>query len=221
MKAEAKKYDLEATLVSDILIHLPSYLRGKGLCWRVCNEVGVGRTIADVVALDWPREQGIEPRQPLSVSESVVLSLLRRGGPTRIDLLETLCGAGQRGLRKGRLDRLEDWGILRFERGGRVALADAWQTAIRVVALEAKLTRWKTALKQAIAYRTYADEAYVVLPEDRTRPAESKQELFKEAGVGLLKATSSGLVEVISARASEDHDWRREFVVSRLLHHAA
>src|SRR2546430_535946 len=136
MKNKNSKYGLEATLVTDILVHLPEYLKAKGLSWRVCNEVGVGRTIADIVALDWPKGQIAQPRQPLNISESVILSLLRRGGPTRIDLLETLCGAGHKGLRKGPLDRLEDWGILRFERGGRVALSEAWQTPMRVVALE-------------------------------------------------------------------------------------
>jgi hypothetical protein len=213
-------YSSEDALVVDILHRLPTYLKQKGLGWRVCKEVGVGRTIADIVALDWPK-QAAEPREPLNVLESVVLSRLRRGGSTRIDLLESICGVGRQGLRDGRLDRLASWGMLRFHRGGRVTLPETWQERIRVVALEAKLTRWKTALRQAGAYRKYADESYVVLPERYIARPLASRSLFDASGVGLLKVTAAALVEVIGAAPSRDHDWRREFVVSRLLHDAA
>jgi hypothetical protein len=220
MTGAPAEYRSEAALVADILNLLPAFLKEKGVGWRISQEVGVGRTVADIVALDWPH-QATEPREPLNVLESVVLSLLRRGGPTRIDLLETLCGVGRKGLRDGRLERLEEWGMLRFQRGGRVTLFDPWQNRVRVVALEAKISRWKTALQQATVYRKYADHSFVVLPERYIVRPLTFRSLFETNGVGLLKVTRTALVEVIGAAACLDHDWRREFVVSRLLHNAA
>jgi len=97
-----------------------------------------------------------------------------------------------------------------------VDLSGKWPGAARIIALEAKLARWRDALKQARAYRRFADQSYVVLPERAMAAALEAKEEFRCAGVGLLAATRGRLVIAIPPERARDHDWRREFVCSRI-----
>lgn len=207
----------EAALIEALLSHLSDDLLGKTQAIR--REVGVGRSIADVVCLgSAPRNRGrgVSVPQALSILESVVLARLRRKGPTRIDVLEQRCGLQRTALRARALERLLAWGLVERSNGGRVSAARPWASLFRVVAIEAKLIRWRDALRQAEAYLRYADEAYVALPwAVATRALRASSE-FERQGVGLLLVGRQRSQIAIEARPSAQHDWRREFVLSRL-----
>ena len=156
------------------------------------------------------------PKDPLTITESIILSSLRRLGSTRIDLLENRCGLERSALRNGALKRLRDWNLLETGPGGRVALCTPKSSA-RIIAIEAKLTKWKDALEQAVAYQLYADETYVLLPEKENFPTTKAEDKFRRVGVGLWFASTKRIVPVFPAAPSSEHNWRREFVYSRLL----
>lgn len=210
----------EAVLVHQVLanigvLHQQDATRPVVACRR---EVSVGRTVADIVSI--LAAQGAAPSVPttaLTVLESVVLATLRRHGATRIDLLERRCGLVARTLRGSKLSRLHATGIVTRSPGGRIALARPWTTHFRVIAIEAKLTKWREALAQAVLYRRYADWVYVALPEGLATMALLSQDLFEAAGVGLLLVRSDRLSIALLPSNNSDHDWRREFVLSRLL----
>jgi hypothetical protein len=197
---------------------LPGYLEQRGAAWRILEEVGAGRRIADVVAL-LTAEPDLLSRASsiLSVAESVVLSVLRRFGPTRIDLLEQRCGVERGGLRDGALFRLQKWEMLGRAAGGRVTLSPESNSQLTLIAVEAKLKRWREALQQAKVYQNYADETFVALPEQYSKNAIAAKTEFERAGVGLLILSRDSIITPISSKANRQHDWRREFVVSRLL----
>jgi len=208
-------YVREMELVEDLIVLLPGFF-GAQFLWSLRREVGVGRAIADIVVL----LQETAPKaaiEGLTLMESMVLTALRQSGPSRIDLLETKCGLSPRSLRDGELSRLMDAQMIEFSRGGRVALTDLCTMPSEIVAVEAKLTRWKEALSQAAQYRRYADRAYVALPMTRARCALDGQEEFERQGVGLLGVFRGSLITLIEARSASQHDWRRDFVYSRLL----
>lgn len=87
----------------------------------------------------------------------------------------------------------------------------------KIVAIEAKLTKWRDALDQAAVYRRYADEAFVLLPAQCAEPAMKARRDFEKAGVGLLVARDTQIVTIFDAIPSTTHDWRRDFVYFRLL----
>jgi hypothetical protein len=87
---------------------------------------------------------------------------------------------------------------------------------VEIIAIEAKLTRWKKALNQAVSYLRFADESYVVLPQSHARKAIEAREDFRAAGVGLWVVTESDIIEEVGATRSRNHDWQREFVYSRI-----
>lgn len=183
---------------------------------RIGTEVGAGSNIADVVVLR--REDDCEPaqRDTLTVFESVILASLRRVGSTRIDLLEQRCGIDRRALREGALQRLLAWRLVERGRGGVVRLGEQWPGCGQIIAIEAKLTRWREALDQARRYRSYADRSYVLLPGKGANGARHAEDEFAKSGVGLLIGHADSIEKVFEAKLSQDHDWRREFVYSRL-----
>lgn len=204
----------EATLVDVLCAQLPDLLvRGARSC-GIEREVAVGGSIADVVLLLRDTQRRAEGPKPLSVGESVILSVLRRDGATTTDELTRRCGLNGKTVRL--LDRLDRMGLIKRTSTGRISAARSWPTSTRIVAVEAKLLRWRDALAQATTYRRYADESYVALPDAYAGPAMASEDLFRAAGVGLLVVSSSRIRRAIAAERSRDHDWRREFVYSRL-----
>lgn len=204
----------EATLVEELCAQLPVLLGGRAQPRGIEREVVVGDSIADVVVL----LGGVEPRvpvtKPLSIGESVILSVLRRDGATTADELMRRCGLN--GKTKRLLSRLDRLGLVKCSTTGRVTADRSWLNTTKIVAVEAKLLRWRDALAQATSYRRYADESYVALPEAYAQPALEGAEFFLAAGVGLLVVSEHGARRVIPAGKARTHDWRREFVYSRL-----
>lgn len=206
----------EADLVDLLIRRIPPWLGSQRRRVKVTREVAVGGSIADVVVLvGAPAKPVIH--DPLSTEESVVLAWLRRRGPTRIDILEQRCGFGPQRLRNGALSRLKESGVVALGQGGRVATGRPLGGRSRLLAIEAKLAKWRPALQQACAYLKYADKAYVALPYTATVRGRVPLEAFKESGVGLISVSERGLREIVAAKKSSDHDWRREYVVSRVI----
>ena len=63
----------------------------------------------------------------------------------------------------------------------------------QLVAFEAKLTNWRKAIDQAWRNTSFANEVYVVLPRECSRPALQHQAEFRVAGVGLCLMDDSGM----------------------------
>jgi hypothetical protein len=216
-KRKGSPYEKEAHLVEFAQHRLPQFFAPEGTACFVDTEVGVGRSIADLVLLIGPHDLPSPTLANISVAESVILAALRQWGPTRIDLLEIRCGFERHGLRQGALKRLTNAGTLLRERGGRVTIAPEYVQGTKIIAIEAKLTKWRDALAQAALYRRYADEAFVLLPVQNAEPATKARADFEDAGVGLLVVNGERIDIFFDAAPSTKHDWRRDYVYFRLL----
>lgn len=207
----------EADLLADFSGYLPGFLRRNADRYRVGHEITAGRTIADIVLLLSPRERWPSmPTQPLSTAESVVLATLRKQGEIAVADLEVMCGFKTGSLGSGVLRSLSERGLVRVDAAGRARTRSQWARSLRVIACEAKLLKWRQALRQAIEYQRFADEAYVILPARRAEQALKAKADFASSGVGLLVVDNRSIIRAIAARRSFDHDWSREYVCSRL-----
>ncbi len=190
----------------------------SGLAWKLQREVTVGNIIADlVVALSIKGNDLTSFPGTLNINECVILSLLRRYGATRIDILEKRSGLNKAGLRNGQLDKLIGWNLITSSKGGKISLANTWPNSINIIAFEAKLQNWSSALKQAAGYKIFADESYVVLPASYAQPALKSKQYFETNGVGLYITNKIRYNVEILSKLNTCFDWRREFVVSRIL----
>lgn len=198
----------EASLVRGFCSRLDDFIGGRGRGpWGLKREVAVGRSVADVVIfLDLPEES--RRRTPLGTAECVFLARLRRG-----DGLPTVRSDSRAATV---LDQLCARDLVTLTEDGGAHLASTVNHAGDVIAVEAKLRRWREALEQAIEYKRFADFSYVVLPAELARAAVKNVTHFEDAGVGLLVLGIDAIEEIIPAAKHQDHDWRREFVCSRL-----
>ena len=89
-----------------------------------------------------------------------------------------------------------------------------------VVAVEAKLSRWKEALGQAVAYQEYADWVVVVMDPEAIPRREDVADSFREAGVGLCSLSpikTEWLVLPVKERKSGHN---REYLLASALSRA-
>lgn len=196
----------------------PFVLAALSLCpseCRVAHELPIGQSIADMVILR-PVSERVWPEAPLTVAESVVLSTLRQLGAARADTIgrQVFMSADEvRALLDG---RLSEWRLVRCKERGIVEAHAAWVRAAEVIAVEAKLTRWRDALEQATFYRRYADRAFVLLPRASAETAFRHAADFRAAGVGLLAYDTQGVSSMIASQKAKLHSWHREYALSRV-----
>jgi len=64
--------------------------------------------------------------------------------------------------------------------------------SVEICAFELKLKNWRRALYQATRYRSFSDQAFVVMPAESARTAFKHRETFRKANVGLVSHDASG-----------------------------
>lgn len=182
----------------------------------VVHELTVGHSIADIVIL---RRAGaaccLWPEGPLSVVESAILSSLRRLGTSSADEIAQDVFMQAEPVRLLLLGRLSNWSLVRNHAGG-FRTSKAWVSQSEIIAIEAKLTRWRDAIDQAVAYRRYADRSFVLLPMENAVIAAQHKDAFTKAGVGLLAYGDGRVVRVFPSPKAKEHTWHREFAMSRI-----
>jgi hypothetical protein len=81
---------------------------------------------------------------------------------------------------------------------GRWAAARPYRSPVRtLVTVEAKLSDWRRGLGQASRHAAGADAAWLVLDGTRTRPAVSRADWFRAAGVGLAGLDPDGTLRAL------------------------
>jgi hypothetical protein len=89
-------------------------------------------------------------------------------------------------------------GLAMMTAPGRWTAADRYQSPARtLVTVEAKLSDWRRGLGQAARHAAGADEAWLVLDGARTRPAVSRADWFRAAGVGLAGLDPDGTLRTL------------------------
>jgi hypothetical protein len=68
-----------------------------------------------------------------------------------------------------------------------------------VVAFEAKVARWKTALWQAYRNTCFAHHTYVVLPAEQAMHAQQHRAEFERLGVGLCAVEAEAVIVLIES----------------------
>jgi hypothetical protein len=79
------------------------------------------------------------------------------------------------------------------------------------MAVEAKLTRWREAIEQARDYLRFSTAAYVALPDSVVQSNAAIAHACKEAYVGLLAVSLSG-VRVVFHPQRRNEPSKREFL---------
>lgn len=116
-----------------------------------------------------------------------------------------------------RMEWLENSAVISRDTGNSFSLLPAWRQILpEVMAIEAKVSDWQSALQQAIRNRIFAHRSYVALPE-AVATRVSSTPTFARYGVGILAVGASGDVRVArDARQSRPSVWSYYFHLAAL-----
>ncbi len=96
------------------------------------------------------------------------------------------------------LQELEDMGYVRIN-GNYITSAKKIDAVTKnFIAVEAKISDWKSGLEQAVRYKQYANEVYVALSSEYVSKVDRQQ--FKDLNIGLMSVSSGKLKIPIKAK---------------------
>lgn len=131
---------------------------------------------------------------PLRVQVLDALGLRR---PMRVETLARRLRRNPRALLRSTLGPLQELGAIELN-SDRVVTSGAWMpVAAQTIAAELKLSKWRSALRQADNAAMSVDKAWVVLDKARANSALSAQGYFRACGIGLAVIDSAGELELI------------------------
>lgn len=162
----------------------------------VAREPSIGRVIPDLLVALWEGERTAQFEHRLTALDCHVLALIEERGVATATAVQDAFR-----LRSGRanetLGQLLRKGFLHSTNGAFELASGATTKNMQIVALEAKLARWRVALKQARSYLAFANSAWVVLDRNQCKITPMIQAEFQEDGIGLALLCGP-VVQVVS-----------------------
>jgi hypothetical protein len=208
---------MTALVAADVQRLLPH----RAAAHLVVGEVPAAQGIADVVAVRFDPDAlrrrldvGVGPLcSPLRV---LTLSLLRVDRGMRVSTLARKVGSNPRALTRSTLRPLMELGLVELA-GELVSATGAWKpVGAQLTAVELKLSKWRSALRQADNFALSADRTWVVLDESRSGGAVAAADHFREVGVGLALLARDGRVRpVVSPGNRRPMRWLRALMAER------
>ena len=181
----------------------------------IVGEVPAAQGIADIVAVRFNAaavrrraENGVGPMT--SSLRLRCLDVLRSDRPMRTETLARKVGSNAPALTRSTLVPLADMGVVELV-GDLVRATGAWEpVGAHLTAMELKLSKWRSALRQADNFALSADRSWVVIDRARAAGALAAIDSFVAYGVGLaLLGTDGHLKIVLRPRGRRPRPWLR------------
>jgi hypothetical protein len=167
--------------------------------------------VPDLVLIIRPTNDQLlkENGRALSQFNCAIMAYLLNNGPRFVDeIAESLFARPS--IVERATKELSRRGLIAMDRGGGIKLPRTLLAGVgQVIAVEAKLDRWREAMAQAVAYLGFANESYVALPD---AIIERRTKLTKECranGIGLISVNPTSCKIVVRARKHKPRtsDW--------------
>lgn len=219
-KTKTRKFDTEAQLLS-AFEHTLSSMLGQDK-HELVLEFDCGNGIADAVIIEYNSNKNhLVPLANISGQWLYALSQLPKNEEFSCTDLRSFLGVSESTTRKviqefaasGYCVEGNDKGLWKKIRQPR-------KLAKNIVAIEAKLSNWQRALKQAIRYKEFANESWVLMDEASLAPAISNLNRFSHFNIGLASINTAGrilthLAPHQSSPVSQIKHWRANSIVAR------
>lgn len=212
-------FRFECDMLNPLIDSLPAVFRVRsGQRLRVLREPTIGSVVPDILVGIW---SGDLPRcgNLNSVSRHVLAWLsTQKVASGEQQLREELLISEHAAVTA--MSALKRVGAIAKKASGEVELRPDFDVshAVKLIAIEVKLRRWREALDQAIAYRDFADEAYVVLDGNQVRLDAGIRVAFASNGIGLFLQRGPDvkrkIAAVSGAKPKPSHD--RLFALGKL-----
>ena len=176
---------------------LPLQLNDRKMRKVVLDEVDLGYGVADLVVTHTKAKPRFRPS--LAKVDIGILNCIERYLNIAIEEISRITGVSIKQVTES-IEKLEERSLVRVGKNNQVSIKKGYQCAIcETVAIEAKLSNWKRALKQAYRYHWFANLSLVCIPEDKVKPAVGGLDQFKKLNVGLLTLNQQGEIKLVFA----------------------
>jgi hypothetical protein len=197
-RAQSTAFQLEAHLCATLHRELVPRLARMGHQVHVYPEVHVGMVVPDLLALRASRVTANVAR--LSNIDSWVIAELLPGQPRRPETIaRRLCTNADKLM--VRLAELQRKGVVNTTESGSFVMArHAFTYGAELIAVEAKLNKWRDAVDQASQYLQFSNRSYVALPSDVVR--KNRNALLGECAkmcIGLIAVDRNEIRFVVRA----------------------
>jgi predicted transcriptional regulator len=184
------------------------------------EEVNLGHGIADLVVTH-VKSCGLDRNEPLGKLDINIYIIFEtnKNWLSPIDIQE-ITRTSQVQINKS-LNRLNKEGFIEKGDCGRYKFKRLYRSNVSTsIAIEAKLSNWKRALKQAYRYNWFSHYSYVVLPKNKISSPKKNIILFHQMKVGLASIDDQGEIEVIyNPRRARPFNRSMEYLLNESLLH--
>ena len=191
---QGPEIELEAAIVSygNSLVRAP-----KSWLWTA-GSLPLGAGMPDLILVAANRRIRALPLGDTKDAE--IFAYLRVIPRARVDTIAERLGQKPTHV-ENRLEELQRAGALRVK-GRAFSLASGWRNILpQIVSVEAKISNWQKALKQAARNRIFSHKSFVAFPDGLAARVSEKAE-FRKLGVGILGVSNNGKVSVFTEAAT-------------------
>jgi hypothetical protein len=169
---------------------------------KVLAETQVGSCIPDLLLFFHIDDQTRESIQLTYFDASILAAILEAGSIGLPGLSDRLFSRPEE--LQPKLDRLVRLELVSVRAGGAYGLRrGVLPQNVRIVAVEAKLSRWRSAIAQAREYFGFANESYIAMPADALRTNVTALDACAKAGVGVIVVDGSGAMVLLEAEKTQ------------------
>ena len=203
-------FGLERDLVAALHEGAPAALDLRDRWFHIRSEVTIRDRVADLVLVHASLPPATKPSR-VSYFEAAILALLLERGASTVETVAAELFADSSSIQI-RVSKLAKLGFVDID-GRRVRPTEKRVTKdLRVIAIEAKLTRWREAIGQAASNSVFANESYIAMPSSVFHKSGAVLSACRSAGVGALAVEpDKSIIVVLDAPAHEPQspEWLR------------
>lgn len=175
----------------------------------------VGLVIPDFLCIQQKRSHSSLRTSPISGLDAIVLDALARSDSHTAESLARHFYSSPNRIHQ-RLERLSARGLIgRTNAGSYFLPSKIGHNTASVVAVEAKLVRWRDALEQALSYLSFSDESYVALPSELIARNSDIRRRLASTPIGLIGVGASRSVLLRKAKKAVPHTPQRYWLLAR------
>lgn len=173
---------------------ITDYLNNEMGCSIIINEFDSGYGIADIVATIDIGDQNYFPFR--NIMDVFLLFRIPSNSWIRFDDITKITAYSEKYLKYEILKCFIEHGFVTRDQNKYIRTIPVKLFKNPIIAIEAKLLKWKDGLIQAMRYKKYADYCYVALLQEAIKNVDIN--MFKNNNVGLLAVSSDGYTCTIS-----------------------
>lgn len=192
-------YQLEREMLEPLVRSLPTALGcAPGAPLTAIVETPIANVIPDVLLGVWNYDPGARVRK-FGFLERHVLAAVESAEVADTRSIARILHVSDKEA-KGCIQKLVRAGALIETPCDRISIGNSARAdRVEIIAVEAKMRRWRDAVAQASAYRQFSDRAFVCLDGNQISLTAAMKNAFHDKGVGLLLQHRFVLRQVIPA----------------------